>query len=95
MKPISSSFLSIGFLVIASGCAAGVPDERVTATNSLIRAAEEMGAPKVPQASLYLQLAKDENAHAQKLLNRGDPDAKGQLMRAQADAELALALANQ
>jgi len=67
----------------------------VAATDSLIRTAEELGAATIPQATRYLQLAKDENAHAQKLLNRGDPEAKGQLMRAQADAELALALANQ
>jgi len=93
MKRITVPLLVIGLLLSANGCAAGVSDARVAATDSLIRAAEELGAPKVPQAALYLQLAKDENERAQKLLNRGDPDAEGQLMRSQADAELALALA--
>ena len=95
MKRFTSPLLSIGLLLLASGCAGAVPYAPVAATDSLICAAEEMGAPTVPQATLYLQLAKDENAHAQRLLDRGSTAAKGQLMRAQADAELGFALANQ
>jgi len=96
MKRLSLPLLSIGFLFIGAGCAAGVSNEKVAATDSSIRAAEELGAPKVPQAALHLQLAKEENEHAQKLIKDGDPKhAEGQLMRAQADAELALALARE
>ncbi len=88
-------FLGIGFL-FTTGCAAGVSTEKVAATDSSIRAAEELGAPKVPQASLHLQLAKEENGRAQQLIKDGDAKhAEGQLMRAQADAELALALARE
>jgi len=91
----SLPLLSIGFL-LAAGCAAGVSNEKIAATDSSIRAAEELGAPKVPQASLHLQLAKEENQHAQKLMANGDTKhAEGQLLRAQADAELALALARE
>ena len=96
MKRLSLPLLSIGFLFIGAGCAAGVSNEKVAATDSSIRAAEELGAPKVPQAALHLQLAKEENEHAQKFIKDGDPKhAEGQLMRAQADAELALALARE
>ena len=96
MKRLSLPLLSIGFLFICAGCAAGVSNEKVAATDSSIRAAEELGAPKVPQAALHLQLAKEENEHAQKFIKDGDPKhAEGQLMRAQADAELALALARE
>lgn len=88
-------FFGIGFL-LATGCAAGVSNEKIAATDSSIRAAEELGAPKVPQASLHLQLAKEENGRAQQLIKDGDAKlAEGQLMRAQADAELALALARE
>src|SRR3954470_783678 len=96
MKRLSFSFLGIGFLVMGAGCAAGVSSEKVAATDSSIRAAEELGAPRVPQAALHLQLAKEENEHAQKFIKDGDAKhAEGQLMRAQADAELALALARE
>lgn len=90
-----SLFLGVGLLV-STGCAAGVSNEKIAATDSSIRAAEELGAPRVPQASLHLQLAKEENQEAQKLIKDGDAKhAEGQLMRAQADAELALALARE
>lgn len=86
--------MTVGLLL--TGCAAGVSVEKVSATEGSIRAAEEVGANKVPQASLHLQLAKEERQHAQKLIRDGDaPHAEGLLMRAQADAELAVALARE
>jgi hypothetical protein len=95
MKRIASPLCGIA-LVFVAGCAAGVSNEKIAATDSSIRAAEELGAPKVPQASLHLQLAKEENEHAQKFIKDGDTkSAEGQLLRAQADAELALALARE
>ncbi len=79
-----------------AGCAAAVPAEKVSAADSSIRAAEELGAPKVPQAALHLQYAKEETAHAKQLIKDGDPvRASGLLMRAQADAELAVAQARE
>jgi outer membrane murein-binding lipoprotein Lpp len=85
----------IAAITIVAGCASA-PLRTEEASTSGIRAAEEAGAAKVPQASLHLQLAKEENEHAQKFIKEGDaPHAEGQLMRAQADAELALALARE
>jgi hypothetical protein len=96
MKRIMSPLLGIGCLALAVGCAAAVSDERLGATDSSIRAAEEVGAGKLPQASLHVQLAKEENESAQKLINQGEiKRAEGQLLRAQADAELAMALARE
>jgi hypothetical protein len=96
MKRSVLQLFGVAVLMIAGGCAAGVSSEKVAATDSSIRAAEEVGAPKVPQAALHLQLAKEENGQAQKYIQDGDAKhAEGQLMRAQADAELALALARE
>jgi outer membrane murein-binding lipoprotein Lpp len=93
MKVLNPFLLSGLFL---AGCATTVPTEKVSAANSSIRAAEELGAPKVPQAALHLQLAKEETGHAEKLIKDGDPEgATGLLMRAQADAELAVAEARE
>jgi hypothetical protein len=58
-----------------------------------IRAAEEVGAPRVPDAALHLQLAREQSDHAKALIADGQTEsATYLLMRAQADAELALAV---
>ncbi len=78
---------------IAVGCASA--PLRTEASTSGIRAAEEVGASDVPQASLHLQLAKEELARAQKLNENGEEEqAASMLMRAEADAELAVALSH-
>ena len=93
MKILSSAAL---LSLFSLGCATAVPAERISAADSSIRAAEEVGAPKVPQAALHLQLAKEEIGLAQKLIADGDPErADGILTRAQADAELAVAEARE
>jgi len=78
----------------AAGCAS-VP-LRTEASTSGIRAAEEVGAAKVPQASLHLQLAKEELERAKGLAKNGDKEeATSLLRRAEADAELAVALSRE
>lgn len=58
-----------------------------------IRSAEELGAPGVPLASLHLQLAKEAMEAATQLNADGhDEQANSLLLRAEADAELAVAL---
>lgn len=90
-------FSLIAFALVA-GCGTvknsnptGVHAETSTAS---IRAAEEVGATHTPQAALHLQLAKEQFDAARKM---DDPDDRAHadrlLMRSQADAELALALA--
>jgi len=80
---------------IGAGCASA-PPLRTEASSSGIRAAEEVGAAKVPQASLHLQLAKEELENAKGLAAK---DQKGMavsmLSRAEVDAELAVALSRE
>ena len=79
---------------LLSGCAAAIPTERLQATSAAIRGAEEVGAPRVPQAALHLQLAKEQSQQAEKMIADGDREqAALVLMRAEADANLAIALA--
>ncbi len=78
--------------VIIAGCASS-PAVNKEASASAIRAAEEVGASNVPNASLYLQLAKEQSEKAKALATKGDKEeAESMLLRAEADAELAVAL---
>jgi len=78
---------------IAAGCASNRQPLRTEASTSGIRAAEEVGAAKVPQASLHLQLAKEELELARALAAKGEKkEAASMLLRAEADGELAVAL---
>ena len=90
--------LLIAFTLVAgatlSACAS-VP-LRSEPSTSEIRAAEEVGASDVPQASLHLQLAKEGLAKAQALSKEGESEeADSMLQRANVDAELAVALSHQ
>ena len=83
---------SVLFAVVIAGCGSG-PAVNNEASTSAIRAAEESGASKVPSASLYLQLAKEELEYAKGLAKNGDKEqSESMLLRAQADGELAVAL---
>ena len=80
---------------MAVGCAS-TPPLRTEASSSGIRAAEEVGAAKVPQASLHLQLAKEELENAKALAAKDEKQrAVSMLSRAEADAELAVALSRE
>jgi len=80
---------------IAVGCASS-PPLRTEASTSGIRAAEEVGATKVPQASLHLQLAKEELENAKALAAHDQKErAVSMLSRAEVDAELAVALSRE
>jgi len=87
--------VAVAATVIAAGCAS-TPRLSTEASTSGIRAAEEVGAAKVPQASLHLQMAKEELDLARELSAKGEKEqAKSMLLRAEADAELAVALSHQ
>ena len=83
---------SVMLAVLITGCGSNEPINKEAST-SAIRAAEESGASNVPNASLYLQLAKEELEFAQKLAANDEKEkAESMLLRAQADGELAVAL---
>ncbi len=83
--------------VLLTGCATtAVPHELIASSQGAIRAAEEIGAEKVPSAALHLQLAKEQADRANTLIREGDNmRASYVLQRAAADADLALALARE
>ncbi len=89
--------LALTVFVTLSRCATTpVTTEKLSATEAPIRAAEELGATRVPEAALELKLAQDEMEQAKQLLKNGNkPRADMMLLRAQADAELAVALAKE
>jgi hypothetical protein len=79
------------------GCgAAAVPQERLTSAQAAIKGAEVAGAAQDPKASLHLKLAKEQVAKAEALIAEDDNEQAASLIdRAQADADLALVLAQE
>jgi hypothetical protein len=96
LSKIRIQYLAMAILAaaFAAGCATP-PPLKTEASTSGIRAAEEVGAAKVPQASLHLQLAKEELEQANALAKKDErAKAASMLLRAQADAELAVMLSH-
>jgi len=89
--------LAIGATLLGLGCGgASLPTDKLTAAESSMRAAEEVGARSVPRAELHLKLAHEQVEQAKKLADDGDEDRAAQVLtRARADAELAIALARE
>jgi hypothetical protein len=84
------------FVALARCAATPVFSEKMALTEAPIRAAAELGASRVPQAALELKLAEDEMELAKQFLKDGNKQrADWLLLRAQADAELAVALARE
>lgn len=91
---MTNMFAPLGLLpLLASVGCATTQALHTESSSAAIRTAEELGAHDVPQASLHLQLAKEELQSAT-LLNEGGDTEEGSsmLLRAEADAELAVAL---
>lgn len=93
------TLLAAALALAASGCAARrmtvePPTERLAESQATLRAAEQVGAARVPQAATYLGFAEQQVATAQQLMAEGRYDAAElQLRQALVDAQLALALA--
>jgi hypothetical protein len=87
-------------LVLSMGMAACAsmppPHDRQASSEAAVRAAREVGAEQIPQAALHLKLAQEQADKAKALMRAGDnEEAAYLLLRAQSDAELALALAHE
>ena len=93
---IGSAGAAMAAVAIATAVGCASTPLHTEASTSGIRAAEESGAAKVPQASLHLQLAKEELDRAKALAAKSDKDeATSMLSRAEVDAELALVLSHE
>lgn len=81
-------------LAACGGSAA--PASSMASAQAAIRSAGEVGATHNPNAALYLQYAREEYTQADALSRDGKgEEARRMLSRAQADAELAMALSRQ
>jgi hypothetical protein len=91
-----TSLLSL-VLMVGLGCGSfPPPTERLNTTQGAIRGATEVGAEQVPRAALHLKLAQEQADKARQLLEDEDNELADQsLRRAQADAELAIAIARE
>jgi hypothetical protein len=90
------SILVVVPYVWACGGSMPPPTERLADAQSAERSARELGANDVPAAQLSLKLAEEQTAQAQKAVADGNNErADGLLLRAKADAELAIAEARE
>jgi hypothetical protein len=91
--------VSIGAFIacLVAGCGgSSIPVAKVADSESTVRAAEEAGAQRIPEAQLHLKLARDNLSKAQALIKDGENDRANLFLgRAQADAEVALAIAHE
>ncbi len=72
------------------------PTEHMVTSQSSVRAAQEVNAGQNPQAALHLKLAQEQVDQAKQLMADGENKrAEYVLLRAEADAELAVALARE
>lgn len=95
MKTLLSAIL-IGATAVACGATFPTPTQRMADAESAERSAREMGAAEQPGAKLHLQLAQEQIAGAKSSVEEGDNERADMLLvRAKADAELAIALARE
>jgi hypothetical protein len=94
---IRAILVSALLLLPIVGCGGGaVPTEQMASAKAAVRASHELGAATVPDARLHQQLAEEQIARARKLMEDGENDRAALVLeRAQADAELSVALARQ
>ncbi|MBL8954627.1 MAG: hypothetical protein JNK82_27870 [Myxococcaceae bacterium] len=82
--------------MVLAGCATiKLPADQLEKSQATIKSAEVLGADKTPSAKLHLQFAKDEQQNARDMADRGDERAFSMLACSQADADLAVVLAQE
>ena len=92
-----STALILASATSVAACGGGPrPEAQLSQSKASISAAEAVGAQSYPKAALHLKMARDQVATAERLIEDGDnEEADLVLQRAEADAELALALARE
>jgi hypothetical protein len=85
-----------GSLLVSACGGAAVPHDKLASAQAAVRAAEVGGAPNDPNAALQLKRANDQITQAKALIEDGEnEEAARVLLRAEVDADLALALAQE
>src|SRR3954467_269714 len=87
----------VGVALVGACATTRPPTDKMESSAASISGAEQAGAQDVPRAALYLQLANEQSAQAKDLIAAGGEHnmkrASNLLMRASADGDLAIALA--
>ena len=98
LRKLALRMIWVGFVAASAAACGGaaVPQETLTAAQASVKGAEVGGANEDPKAQLHLKLANEQIDKAKKLIEDGKNEEAARVIdRAQADAELALALAQQ
>jgi hypothetical protein len=97
IRRVTLGLMSALLLAAMGGCGSyPAPTQKLTTAEAAIRAASEVGATSVPRAALHLKLAQEQTDKAKRLMQDGyNKRAELTLNRAQADAELAIAIAKE
>lgn len=96
MKKILISMMGTALVVSGCGATFPVPTQKLADAESANRSARELGAEKMTPAQLNLKLSDEEIEAAKAQMKAGDNQrAEYILLRAKADAELALSLARE
>ena len=83
-----------GFAIACGGAA--IPQDRLTAAEAAVSAAEAGGAHNVPKAQLHLKQAREAIAEAKALIADDENERADEVLKlAEVDAELSLALARE
>jgi hypothetical protein len=96
--PLVLQLSGLALLAVVTGCGGSFlpPNDRLATAEAAARSAKELGATQEPNAKLHLQLAEEQIEQARTLMKEGENKAAdNKLMRASADAELALMLAKE
>jgi len=89
---VAASFVA----VVGCGGSHPPPTQPLADAQAADRSAQELGANAVPAARLHLKLAQEQMLKAKQLMENGDNErAEALLVRAKADAELAVSLARE
>ncbi len=96
MFKLIGSLIIVSPIVAACGGSFPPPTQRLADAQAAERSARELGAEQEPSAKLSLKLAQDQIAQSEKAVADGDNmKADSLLLRAKADAELAVAKARE
>jgi hypothetical protein len=92
----ASALLTIALAAALTACGASFPppNDQLAATQGAVRAAEEAGADKDPEAQLYVKLAREQLDKAREVMTDGQNERADRLLRrSEADADLARGIA--
>jgi predicted small lipoprotein YifL len=90
------SSLALATTLVACGSSLPPPSDKLANAEAAARSARELGAERVPNASLHLKLATEQIERAKALMKDSDNKrADFVLQRANADAELSVMLAKE